>query len=160
MSRLDEAIKVATIAHAEQKDKAGDPYIWHVLRVANEVRYMGGDEDAQIVALLHDTVEDGHLTLEGIKVNFGAQVRAAVEALTRLESDSGKMPRYDYETYIYRVAKNPIAVEVKIADLKDNMDMTRIPGVPTITDWERWGRYHWAERLLQYHRAFPDGIAL
>jgi len=100
-----------------------------------------------VVALLHDTVEDKHLTVEEIEKTFGYTVARAVEALTRLESDSGKMPRYDYETYIHRVATNSIAKYVKRSDLRDNLDRSRIPE-PGIQDYERWGRYEWALAYL------------
>src|SRR3990167_1001102 len=138
-------MKLAIEAHAGQRDKAGQPYILHVLRVMDGVKQH--DQQHMVVALLHDTVEDKHLTVEEIEKTFGYTVARAVEALTRLESDSGKMPRYDYETYIHRVATNSIAKYVKRSDLRDNLDRSRIPE-PGIQDYERWGRYEWALAYL------------
>ena len=144
-SDLTKAMKLAIEAHAGQRDKAGQPYILHVLRVMDGVKQH--DQQHMVVALLHDTVEDKHLTIEEIEKDFGYTVARAVEALTRLESDSGKMPRYDYETYIKRVATNSIAKYVKRSDLRDNLDRSRIPA-PGIQDYERWGRYEWALAYL------------
>lgn len=166
---VESAIEIATDAHKSQLDKAGEPYIHHVLRVAESVwrdwsagtgwaswNEPSGRQDAYIAALLHDVVEDGHVSAQDIGETFGVTVGEAVDALTRRESDSGKMPRYDYETYIYRVLNNPIACRVKLADLTDNLDRSRIAS-PTITDYERWGRYEWALAQVKERITWPKG---
>ena len=79
------------------------------------------DPAARCTAYLHDVVEDcpgwtlARLAAEGMP----AEVIAAVDALTKREGE-------DAETYLARVLANPLAVRVKIADLRDNMDLSRI----------------------------------
>ncbi len=116
MPDLERAIAIATQAHAGQKDKAGQPYILHPLRMMFRVE---GDS-AKMAAVLHDVVEDTAITLDALRLErFSAEVIDAVELLTRRESDT-------YEQFIERVLPNPIARAVKLADLEDNMDVRRI----------------------------------
>ena len=156
---LSNAFRLAVMAHQDQKDKAGDPYIYHVVRVADGVRRAGCEEWVQIVALLHDTVEDGHLSVESIRTDFGNVVADTVEVLTRREDDQGRWPHHDYEAYIKRVAANSAAVKVKLADLQDNLNRSRIPH-PTIVDYERWGRYEWAQALLREQDARTEAMVV
>lgn len=121
MSTLERAIAIAAEAHAGQTDKAGEPYILHVMRVVLGVR----GEKERIVAALHDVLEDcpkwwsaSTLGAEG----FDDDVMQAVVALTRRKGEP-------YADYIERVAANPIARTVKLADLRDNMDASRLPPV-------------------------------
>lgn len=109
---LQRAIAIAREAHAGQVDLAGKPYIAHPLRVMGAVE----GEEAKIVAVLHDVVEDSpdwplaKLQAEG----FPADVLAAVDALSRKEGEA-------YEAFIERVALDPLAKLVKLADLADNL---------------------------------------
>jgi (p)ppGpp synthase/HD superfamily hydrolase len=109
---LQRAIAIAREAHAGQVDLAGKPYIAHPLRVMGAVE----GEEAKIVAVLHDVVEDSpdwplaKLAAEG----FSADVLAAVDALSRKEGEA-------YEAFIARIAGNPLAKLVKLADLADNL---------------------------------------
>ncbi len=121
------AFEFAFVAHRNQVDKGGAPYLLHVLRVALQMK---SDEDF-IVALLHDVVEDGNITLRDL--NLEGELHDAVDALTR-------RPLENYDQYIDRVAANPIAVRVKLADLKDNSDISRIQN-PTLYDMARWRKY-------------------
>ncbi|WP_442905106.1 GTP pyrophosphokinase [Haladaptatus sp. ZSTT2] len=79
-------------------------------------------ETERIVAVLHDVVEDTDYTIEAIEETFGSMVRAAVDALTKRMGEN-------YTEFIERVAENPIARRVKIADLENNMDLTRLSEV-------------------------------
>lgn len=137
MSTLERAIAIAAEAHAGQVDKAGQAYILHPLRVMLRVR----GETARIVAVLHDLLEDtpwtpGRLRAEG----FSEEAVAAVVALTREDGE-------DYMAFVARAGANPVAREVKIADLADNMDLSRIPS-PTDRDRARLDRYRRAMELL------------
>ena len=116
MSTLARAIAIAEQAHAGQKDKAGQPYIGHPMRVMESV----GTDDERIVAVLHDVVEDSDWTLEMLlKEGFTPAIVDAVEALT-------KRPAEDYEKeFIPRTGRNPLARRVKLADLADNLARTR-----------------------------------
>lgn len=137
------AMHFAVDAHDGQVDKAGEPYILHVLRVMLGV----STREQRIVALLHDTVEDKHTSLQEIEGRWGREIAEAINALTRRQTDAGNWPEWDYEAYIKRVAENPLAIPVKLSDLNDNMRIDRI-SQPSIKDYERWGRYDWARRFL------------
>ncbi len=134
MEVLDRAIAIARQAHAQQLDKAGKPYIDHPLRVMDKMQSW----QEKIVAVLHDAVEDSDLTLADLhSAGFPQEVVEAIAAITRNVGE-------DYETYLQRVMGNAIALKVKIADMTDNMDMSRIPH-PTDKDWQRLAKY---QRIL------------
>ena len=130
MPGIEEAVALAALAHAGQKDKAGEPYLLHPLRVM--LRLAG--EDARIIAVLHDAVEDTEVTLDDLrKKGFSEAVVRGVDALTRREGET-------YEAFIDRLAPDALARQVKLADLEDNMDLRRrIPLTPA--DFERLDRY-------------------
>jgi GTP diphosphokinase / guanosine-3',5'-bis(diphosphate) 3'-diphosphatase len=134
---LNRALAFATRAHAGQVDKAGKPYIDHCIRVAARCI----TPEAKVVALLHDTLEDTPTTGNDIEREFGRQVRLWVNWLTR--------PRgCTYANYIRSIAIYPLPTEVKIADLRDNMNLSRLPCITT-RDLERQGRYLDALSLLE-----------
>ena len=138
MSSLERAISIAATAHSGQLEKAGAPYILHPLRVMLGVR----DPIAKIVAVLHDVVEDTALTLGDLEAEgFAPDVLEAVALLTHDKS-------LDYEAYLRRVAMHPIARTVKLADLRDNLDATRLPEI-TPRDAERMAKYRAAVAYLE-----------
>lgn len=113
---LEKALSIALRAHKGQQDKAGKPYILHVLRVMMAVN----KTDEKIVALLHDAIEDSNITFEDLeKESFPRFVIEAVKLLT-------KTNHQDYIEYIRNIQKNEIAKSVKISDLNDNMNLKRI----------------------------------
>ena len=80
MPTFEDALALAALAHKGQYDLAGAPYICHPMRVA----LAQTDERARIVAILHDVVEDTPVTYEDLaEAGFGAEIIAAVEALTK-----------------------------------------------------------------------------
>jgi hypothetical protein len=131
---LDEAIRVAVDAHAGQFDKAGMPYILHPLRVMMTVESPSLDS-ARKVAILHDVVEDSDWTLESLDAKHGltAEEEAALRLLSHGDGD-------DYDAYVERLSSNPLARAVKIADLRDNLDVTRLEEV-TEKDAKRVSKY-------------------
>ena len=131
---LDEASGVAVAAHAGQPDKAGKPYILHPLRVMMTVESPSLDS-ARKIAVLHDVVEDSQWTVESLDVKFGLtpEEQAALRLLTRADDE-------DYAAYIEKVATNPLARAVKVADLRDNLDVTRLEQV-TERDAKRITKY-------------------
>jgi (p)ppGpp synthase/HD superfamily hydrolase len=135
MEKLETIAKrIAEHAHIEQVDKAGQPYISHPEFVASNVV---GDE-AKAVAWLHDVVEDTPLTFNDLRAEgLSEKVIEAVDALTKRETES-------YEAYLERVAANPLAKIVKLADLNHNMDTSRLK---TIDDKTK-------VRLEKYKMAF------
>jgi (p)ppGpp synthase/HD superfamily hydrolase len=128
------ARQIAIKTHQGQLDKADQPYITHPEFVASQVT---GDE-AKAVAWLHDVVEDTSVTFEDLRAaGLSEAVIAGVDAITKREGE-------DYETYLERVAANPLAKAVKLADLTHNMDTSRLK---MITEKTR-------ERLEKYRIAF------
>ena len=135
---LERAIAIAAAAHEGQVDKAGAPYILHPLRMMLSVR----SPEARMAAVLHDVVEDTSVTLEQLRAEgFPEAVLVAVAALTKREGE-------DYEAFIRRVAPIPIAREVKLADLRDNADLSRIAD-PTEKDRARIEKYRRAIEYLE-----------
>jgi len=136
---LERAIAIAAAAHADQVDKAGAPYISHPLRVMRAQ----DSEDARIVAVLHDVVEDcSGWTFKRLKdEGFSTTVIDALRLVTKIEGEN-------YEDFVRRAAGNPISRVVKIADIQDNMDLSRISNVTT-RDLERIEKYRHALALLQ-----------
>ena len=99
-----------------------------------------------MAAVLHDLVEDTDWTLERLRgEGFGEPVVNAVDSLTR-------RPGEDYFDYVRRAIQNPLAREVKRADLTDNLDTSRI-AAPTARDWARIERYQQAMLLLEQAEA-------
>jgi len=137
-SNLSLAIRIATEAHDGQEDKGGAPYILHPLRVMMAVE---GDRE-RIAAVLHDVAEDcADWPLSRIREQpFSGAVCAALDALTR-------RPGEDYWDFIDRCGDDPIARVVKMADLKDNQDLSRIKN-PTERDCDRIRKYVKASMIL------------
>jgi len=133
---LLQAIKIAGMVHSGQEDRGGQPYILHAMRVAAAQK----DRNAQIVGMLHDVVEDSDLTLGGLGDMFPDEI---IEALDCLTKKSGE----DYQEYLQRVASNEIAIQVKLADLDDNMNLDRLPQI-TARDIERYQKYREAKKYL------------
>ena len=118
MSTLQRAIEIATEAHQGQFDKSGKDYIGHPLRVME----MGQTQEEKIAGVLHDVVEDSDWTFEALEAEgFSQEIIAALKCVTKLSENE------NYDDFIERVKKNPLAVAVKINDLTDNMDIRRIP---------------------------------
>ncbi|MBD2074711.1 phosphohydrolase [Phormidium sp. FACHB-592] len=136
---LGRAVAIAATAHQNQLDKANAPYILHPLRLL----LRGQTPLEQIVAVLHDVVEDSDWTLEQLAAEgFPSEAIAALDCLTRRSDES-------YDDFMDRVLTNPLAMRVKRYDLEDNMTLTRM-AVLTAKDTERLQRYHAVyQRLLQ-----------
>ncbi len=130
MSTLERAIQIAASAHQGQLDKAGEPYVLHPLRIMLTLE----DEKERIVAALHDVVEDSEWTLESLKhEGFSENVLDAIDSVTRRKGES-------YEAFVARSAEHPIGRRVKLADLADNANLSRIRN-PTKEDRARRQKY-------------------
>lgn len=112
------AMNIAYAAHHGQVDKAGVPYVFHPLHLAETM----DDEISCCAALLHDTVEDTAVTLEDLAKEFPAEVVEAVRLLTHDPSEN-------YLEYVRRIKGNSVAMKVKLADLAHNSDQSRFAGV-------------------------------
>jgi (p)ppGpp synthase/HD superfamily hydrolase len=139
VSTLERAIAIAAQAHAGQVDKAGAPYVLHPLRMMLQL----ASNDERIVAVLHDVCEDcpgwsfERLRDEG----FAPQVIAALDAVTRRDDET-------YEDFVRRAAADPIGRSVKLVDLRDNSDLSRI-AAPTERDFERLEKYRRAIMIIE-----------
>jgi len=118
-SLLSLAIEIATKAHEGQTDKGGKPYILHPIRVANRCETI----EQKIVAILHDTIEDTYVIPDDLKSQgFDDEIIEAILSVTRQEGES-------YNHFIERCNSNKIGRQVKIADLKDNLDLSRLESI-------------------------------
>lgn len=134
---LEKAIEIAAQAHRGQVDKAGDPYILHVLRVMLRMP----DETEMVAGVLHDIIEDTPWTAADLAAEgFPPEVVQVIQLLSRNKGES-------YEDFISRLAPDPLARRVKIADLEDNMDLSRFASVSR-GDRERLERYQQAQQAL------------
>lgn len=135
---FEKALILATKAHMGQLDKGGYPYILHPIRVMLGCNHM----NEKTVAILHDTLEDSTLTAQDLlDEGFSPLIVEAVVCLTRDKNE-------DYLEHIHKVAKNPLATAVKLSDLADNMDLSRLPGL-TPKDFQRLERYLRAKLILE-----------
>jgi guanosine-3',5'-bis(diphosphate) 3'-pyrophosphohydrolase len=138
MSTLERAIEIAARAHAGQVDKGGAPYILHPLRLMMSVT----DPEQRMAAVLHDVVEDTAITPDDLRrEGFSETIVSAVLALTKQEGET----RMDAAR---RLAPNPVARAVKLADLRDNMDLSRLANV-TEKDQARLREYEQVRIFLE-----------
>jgi (p)ppGpp synthase/HD superfamily hydrolase len=150
---LARAIEIAVQAHAGAVDMAGAPYILHPLRVMFSLE----SEIERIVGVLHDVVEDGgpvwtfeRLTSEG----FSEEVISSLKSVSKLpededvEGDSVEAKRDRYLAFVRRAGAHPVGRKVKLADLEDNLDVSRLPEVRP-KDVVRLSKYLDARKLLR-----------
>ncbi len=117
--KTKKAMKLCFEAHKDQKDKSGLPYVFHPFHVAEQMT----DENTTIVALLHDVVEDTDYTLDDLRgMGFGD---AVIDALALMTHGSA----VPYLEYVAKLKDNPIARQVKLADLRHNSDVSRLDHV-------------------------------
>lgn len=128
------ALKLAFRFHGGQTDKGGTEYVLHPLTVADKLCRI---ED-KIVAVMHDLIEDTEVSLSYLHaLGFKKDIIAAIDAISKR---SGNLPREAYDDYITRVMSNSIARRVKMADLTDNMDTSRLD-VMSDVDHRRMQKY-------------------
>ena len=144
MATLERAIEIAKLAHAGKVDKAGADYVGHPLRVMDKCE----TEEEKIVGVLHDVVEDSNWTFEMLEAEgFSSEVIEALKCVTKLSKDE------NYDEFIERVMINELARLVKLYDLKDNMDLSRI-SEPSDEDLQRVDKYKKAYRLLYEYNPY------
>lgn len=162
---LTAAFSIAVEIHGAQRDKVGEPMLFHVMRVA-----MAMDDDwERATALLHDAIEDtpgSFVSFDGsyiqtekeklllrIELLYGEAVSHAVFALTRQDYGVDKQGHWcaqdePYLDYIRRLSSNPLAVKVKLSDLDDNLDATRLGKLPEAEMERLWKKYRAAQAYL------------
>lgn len=138
---IELALKIANESFANKTDKAGKPYINHLLRVSEKCP----NEELKTIALLHDLLEDcPEWSEEILRDIFRHSIVDSVVALTHL-------PNQTYDQYINQILENESATIVKTYDLQDNMDITRLKEL-TQKDFERVSKYHAAYNKIKNHR--------
>ena len=137
---LNQAIEIAAEAHKNQTDKFGAPYIGHVMRVMN----FGKTLDEKIVGVLHDVVEDNPKYSFDLlrKKGYPEHIIKALECVTKTSDDE------NYMDFVRRTEQSPLAIAVKLNDLRDNMDIRRINRELTSKDLKRLNKYLTAYRYL------------
>lgn len=137
MASLEQAIALAAQQHEGQIDKAGQPYILHPLRLMMQMP----DYNTKIIAVLHDILEDTPTTAEDLtQLGFSTSIIEAIQALTKFKGES----RIEA---VHRTVKNPLARIVKLADVTDNMNLSRIAH-PTAQDFARLKQYEQVKEIL------------
>ncbi len=143
MNNLEKALHIALNAHKGQKQKNGEPYILHPLRVMMQMNTM----QEKMAALLHDVVEDSHMTPEQLQAEgIPDEIVHVVDLLTH-------RPHMSYEDYIHRLSEHPMARKIKLADLTDNMNIQRLHTLRD-KDLKRLEKYH--KYWLQLSRMNDD----
>ena len=131
---LEKAVALAIKAHAGQRDKSGEPYVLHPLRMMLRCRTF----EEKLVSVLHDVIEDSDYTLKELrKEGCPEDVLIAIEHLSRRNDES-------YDEFIERALSNSLARKVKIKDLEDNMNLLRYGEIDDKV----------CEKLAKYHRAW------
>src|SRR5262245_35993022 len=140
MATIEKALQIAARAHEGQRDKQGQPYILHPLRAMMSVQ----GEEAQIVAVLHDVIEDTSVTADDLRqAGFSEKLVDAVLCVTHRKDES-------YADYVVRCKGNETARRAKLADLEDNSRLSRAILRPQRLqhDLARIRRYHLAYKFL------------
>ena len=122
MFTLEDAVALAANAHRDQTDKAGAPYLLHVLRVMMKMPTYEG----KMIAVLHDIIEDTEVTIDELRK------RGCSEWVIRAVSVLTHTPNQPYQDYIAQIVAFCVAtddglvVAIKLADLDDNLNMARL----------------------------------
>jgi (p)ppGpp synthase/HD superfamily hydrolase len=120
ITQLQNAIQIALTAHGLQQDKVGDLYLLHPLHVMLQMT----TNEERIVAVLHDVLEDTELTVVGLAwASIPERCKDAIIAITHLKEESNI-------EYWARVARNPLALKVKLKDIEHNMSEARLARLP------------------------------
>ncbi len=144
---LEKAIEIAVEAHRGQIDKAGKEYILHPMRVM----LRGRNDTEMIIGILHDVVEDTPVTLDMLRLEgFSEEILTALDCITKHNEES-------YSAFIDRVLTNPLATQIKLYDMEDNLKRDRIP-YPTPKDearFQKYEKYHEIilRKLNEYQKA-------
>ncbi len=138
---LSNAIKLTVDKFQNTYDKNNEPYILHCLEVMNGVSDKG--HYVMAAAVMHDLVEDTDVTLEDLKKTFPERVVSLVSLMT-------KDPNKTYDEYIERIMTDKDAIAIKMADLRHNSKIGRMPGY-TEKDVRRLIKYHLTYDKLKKH---------
>ena len=131
------AMKICFETHKDQVDKSGLPYVFHPFHLAEQM----DNEYSVVVALLHDVVEDGEISLDELRRKFPSEIVDAIALMTHGAN-------VDYFEYVKAIKSNDLACKVKLADLQHNSDRTRLNEI-TAKDELRYQKYQMAMEILR-----------
>lgn len=143
---LEKSIIFATEKHMGQIDKSGQPYILHPLRVMNNCSNI----ETKIVAVLHDILEDTDAAKEDLLEFLPEYLVDAIVSITKINNEA-------YEDYLERVSSNYYATQVKLMDLKDNMNLDRLNKIE-MKDMKRYLKYRKAVEYLSDYGNMEEPI--
>lgn len=122
---IRKAFDVAVEAHKEMRRKSGEPYIYHPIAVARIcAEEMGLGTTAIVCALMHDTVEDTHITLDDVEDLFGPKVRLIIDGLTKIPEvfdESASVQAENFRKMVLTISDDIRVVLIKLADRLHNM---------------------------------------
>jgi len=125
LSRIREAFELVASAHADQKRHSGEPYLTHLLSVAEIMTELHMDDDTVVAALLHDVVEDTIIELPQVVESFGRDVAHMVDGVTKISSlgqvNAEARKAETYRKLILSTAQDPRTVLIKLGDRLHNM---------------------------------------
>lgn len=150
--QISKAVEIAARDHGCQRDKGGQPYIKHVLRVAMALEADGASDEEIIMGFLHDVVEDSETSLADLKyMGFQDTVLRGVDAVTKREGET-------VQDKAARISQHEGARRLKLKDLQDNMNLTRLKNRASLTekDWARIKDYAWLFDYLSGGRLGSD----
>ena len=123
--KIRKAFDVAVEAHKDMRRKSGEPYIYHPIAVARIcAEEMGLGTTAIICALLHDTVEDTHITLDDVEDLFGSKIRLIIDGLTKIPEvfdESASVQAENFRKMVLTISDDIRVVLIKLADRLHNM---------------------------------------
>lgn len=132
MDNLGLAISITAQAFEKVLDKGGQPYILHCLRVMNNTK---GDISVKCASVMHDLVEDTDWTFDRLRaLGFSEKT---IRLLYLLTHEKGT----PYDDYIKAISTDEEATDIKLSDLEDNSNITRIKGARK-KDFDRIEKYH------------------
>ncbi len=122
---IRKAFDVAVDAHKDMRRKSGEPYIYHPIAVARIcAEDMGLGATSVVCALLHDTVEDTHITLDDIEDLFGEKVRLIIDGLTKIPEvfdENASVQAENFRKMVLTISDDLRVVLIKLADRLHNM---------------------------------------
>lgn len=122
---IRKAFDVAVDAHKDMRRKSGEPYIYHPIAVARIcAEEMGLGATSVVCALLHDTVEDTHITLQDVEDLFGVKARTIIDGLTKIPEvfdENASIQAENFRKMILTISEDIRVVLIKLADRLHNM---------------------------------------
>ncbi|MEJ5254663.1 MAG: bifunctional (p)ppGpp synthetase/guanosine-3',5'-bis(diphosphate) 3'-pyrophosphohydrolase [Acidimicrobiales bacterium] len=153
---ISRAYEVAAAAHRGQTRKSGEPYITHPVAVARIVADLGLDDVTIAAALLHDAVEDTGMTVAAIRADFGEEVAAIVDGVTKLDRikfDSKEAQQAaTMRKMLVAMAKDLRVLIIKLADRLHNM--RTIAGMPA------WKQERTAQETLDIYAPLAHRLGM